>query len=69
MVEAKPAQHKIDAGGALGLAASIEFASFGSAGSGAMDVTTAFATAHVAAVDIAALSGYAGYRYIGDRGE
>lgn len=56
-------KQKIDAGGALGLASSIGFASFGGAGWGAMTVGAAFAAAPVAVVAIAALAGYAGYRY------
>ena len=56
-------KNKIDAGGAIGLAAGIGFASFGGAGWGAMGVAAAFATAPVAVIAIGALAGYAGFRY------
>lgn len=63
LADAPLEKNKIEAGGALGLASSIGFASFGGIGWGAMSVGAAFATAPVAVVAIVALAGYAGYRY------
>lgn len=57
-------KHKIEAGGAIGLAAGIGFASFGGAAWGATAVAAAFATAPIAVVTIAGLAGYAGYRWV-----
>lgn len=63
LVDAMPEKHKIEAGGALGLATSIGFASFG-AKWGTMGAVAAFGIAPIAVVGIAALAGYAGYRYV-----
>ena len=60
-------KHKIEAGGALGLASAIGFASFGGAGWGAMAVGAAFAAAPIAAVTVVGLAGYAGYRFFRPR--